>query len=74
MNTPVHKSTVSVTEAAEILGISRNLAYQAVQTGQIASVRIGRRLLIPMRALELLLNAALPDCSSSLSGQDDAEG
>ena len=43
---------LTVADAARLLGISRGLAYEAVRVGQIPSVRIGRRILIPRRALE----------------------
>jgi excisionase family DNA binding protein len=47
--------TLTVEQAAELLGISRGLAYEGVRAGDIPSVRIGRRILIPRgRLLELL--------------------
>ncbi|MFZ2080443.1 MAG: helix-turn-helix domain-containing protein [Xanthobacteraceae bacterium] len=53
---PVTKPrTLSVEEAGRILGISRMAAYQAVWRGQIPSIRIGRRLLIPLAKLNELL-------------------
>jgi excisionase family DNA binding protein len=48
--------TVNVQEAGKLLGISRAAAYQAVSNGEIPSVRIGRRILIPERALAKLLD------------------
>jgi excisionase family DNA binding protein len=51
-NIPVKKPrTISVEEAGRILGISRMAAYQAVWRGQIPSIRIGRRLLVPLAKL-----------------------
>lgn len=47
--------TLTVDEAAKILGISRNLAYELVRLGQIPSVRLGRRIVVPRAALERLL-------------------
>jgi excisionase family DNA binding protein len=47
--------TLSVEEAARLLGISRQLAYTGVKEGRIPAIRIGRRLLVPRRALERLL-------------------
>lgn len=44
------KLTISVEDAAAVLGISRGGAYEAVKTGDIPSIRIGRRLLVPRRA------------------------
>jgi excisionase family DNA binding protein len=43
--------TMSVEEAAEFLGLGRNAVYDAVRTGQIAALRIGRRIRIPTHAL-----------------------
>jgi len=48
--------TVSVEEAGEILGCSRNTAYEAVRRGEIPVIRIGKRLLVPKAALERLLS------------------
>jgi excisionase family DNA binding protein len=53
------RKTLSVEEAAEALGIGRTLAYEAVRRGEIPTVRIGRRLLVPRAALDHLLAAAL---------------
>jgi excisionase family DNA binding protein len=47
--------TVTVEQAAEMLGISRGTAYLAVHTGEIPSLRIGGRILVPRaRLLEML--------------------
>lgn len=58
-----HESlTMTVGEAAAALGISRGLAYQAARDGSIPTIRIGKRLLIPRRALEKLLEGPVsPD-------------
>lgn len=57
------RMTLTVTEAAELLGIGRSAAYEACQRGQIPTVRIGRRILIPRSALERFLEdpAAVDD-------------
>lgn len=53
---PVEKRLVfTVEEAAQLLGISRSFAYEAVQRGEIPSMRIGRRILVSKVALERLL-------------------
>ena len=49
------KLTLTVSEAAQVLGLSRNSCYQAVETGTLPSLRIGKRILIPRFALERLL-------------------
>lgn len=48
--------TLTVEEAAAVLGISRAFAYEAVRRGEIPSIRIGRRVLVPRAALERLLD------------------
>lgn len=48
--------TLTVTEAAELLGISRGTAYECVRTGEIPSVTFGRRVLVPRRRLLALLD------------------
>jgi len=52
------KATVSVPEAAKIFGISRNLAYELARTGELPTLRLGRRILIPRVALEELLRSS----------------
>ncbi len=47
--------TFTVEETAKLLGIGRQLAYDRVKTGEIPVIKIGRRLLVPRRALEKLL-------------------
>jgi excisionase family DNA binding protein len=49
------KLTLSIEEAAKLLGIGRNLCYDRVKTGEIPVIKIGRRLLVPRSALEKLL-------------------
>ena len=55
MTKKAEKLTMTVNEAALVLGLSRNSCYQAVETGSIPSIRIGKRILIPRYALERLL-------------------
>ena len=49
--------TFKIEEAAKLLGIGRNTAYEAVRTGTIPALRIGKRLVVPRQALERLLSA-----------------
>ena len=46
---------LTVEHAAELLGISRRSAYRAAAAGQLPSLRLGRRLLIPTGQLLDLL-------------------
>lgn len=45
---------LTVEQAAIRLGISRGLAYEAARRGDIPSVRIGTRILVPISGLERL--------------------
>lgn len=43
--------TLSVEEAAQVLGISRAHAYELAQQGEIPTLRLGRRIVVPRVAL-----------------------
>jgi excisionase family DNA binding protein len=47
-----------IPEVGEILGISRWSAYEAAKRGDLPVIKIGRRKLVPRRALEKLLSSA----------------
>ncbi|NWF77300.1 MAG: helix-turn-helix domain-containing protein [Chloroflexi bacterium] len=47
---------LSVTAAAKLLGLSRASAYEAVRTGQIPSLRFGKRIVVPRAALNKMLS------------------
>ena len=50
---------ITVPEAPEMLGISRNFAYELVKRGELPSIRLGeKRILIPKIALEKRLEEA----------------
>lgn len=48
-------ATMTTPATAVLLGISRSAAYRAVTRGEIPSVRIGRRLLVPTAKLYTIL-------------------
>ena len=52
------KLTISVPEAARRLGIGKNLAYEAIQRGELPSVKVGGRILVPLAALARMLSEA----------------
>jgi excisionase family DNA binding protein len=55
----ISRETLSIPEAGKALGIGRSAAYEAARTGQLPSIRIGKRLLVPIVALERLLEQAV---------------
>ena len=49
--------TISVPEAGQrYFGLSRNGSYDAAARGEIPTIRIGRLLRVPVRALERMLD------------------
>ncbi|MFC1968719.1 helix-turn-helix domain-containing protein [Chloroflexota bacterium] len=48
------KLVLTVEEARQQLRLSRGSMYEAVRCGQIPSIRVGRRILIPRAALQRL--------------------
>jgi hypothetical protein len=54
MNNP---KTITVPEAGkEYFGLSRNASYAAAIRGEIPTIKIGKLLKVPVRALEEMLN------------------
>lgn len=49
------KRTMKVTEAAEMLGISKGFVYNLVREGKIRSIKIGRRIIILVEEIETIL-------------------
>jgi excisionase family DNA binding protein len=57
--------TYTLNEAARRLGISRALAYEAANRGELPVCRIGRRVLVPRAALLRLLEDGPSDSRSA---------
>lgn len=52
------RATITIPEAAVILGVGRDAAYAAAGKGQIPTLRLGRRLIVPVPALLAMLGVA----------------
>lgn len=46
-----HRVTLTIEEAAGLLGLGRTAAYEAARRGEIPSRRLGRRVVVPVPAL-----------------------
>jgi|HubBroStandDraft_6_1064221.scaffolds.fasta_scaffold643837_2 excisionase family DNA binding protein len=57
----VERQTVRVEDAATILGISRNHAYELVKTGDLPVIKLGRRFVVPKAALQRMLEGSAPE-------------
>jgi excisionase family DNA binding protein len=49
------KLTLTVSETASLLGISRAHAYELVARHELPAIRLGRRVLIPRQAIQDLI-------------------
>lgn len=47
----VETLTLSVDEAAKAIGIGRDLAYDMIHSGELRSIKVGRRRLVPKSAV-----------------------
>jgi excisionase family DNA binding protein len=56
--------TITVEEAAKELGISRALAYEMARIGKLPTLRFGRRLVVPRRAVDRLLENPRPSSAN----------
>ena len=45
------RATITVEEAAGLIGLGRSAAYQAARRGELPTRRVGRRLFVPVPAL-----------------------
>ncbi len=50
---------LSIAEAAQALGVSDDLVYELTERGELPCLRFGRRKVVPLRAIELVVDAAL---------------
>lgn len=53
------KWAFSIEEVSKRLGISRNLGYEMARQGIIPTVQLGRRKIVPLPALERLLEEGI---------------
>ena len=66
---PQQPETISVEEMGRRLGIKRMAAYGAVWRKEIPSIRIGRRLLVPLAAFNALLGKPPTEDDERASGE-----
>ena len=56
MNPQIPKRALSIREAAHACGLSRATLYRLLRDGKLSTVKIGRRRLVPVNALDALLS------------------
>lgn len=52
------RATISIEEAAPVLGLGRTAAYEAARRGEFPTRRLGRRVVVPVPALLEWLGAS----------------
>ena len=56
----LERLTLTVEEAGELLGISRALAYEMARTGRLPTLRFGKRIVVPKKGVESMLERPVP--------------
>ena len=59
---------LSIREAAEALGVSDDLVYEMTARREIPSLQLGRRRVVPLRAIELLIERSLETFDAEAAG------
>ena len=64
--------TLSIPEAGRILGLGRAASYEAARRGEIPTIALGRRRIVPARAIEEMLQLE-PGTLSDQNFESDLE-
>jgi excisionase family DNA binding protein len=54
------RRALSIGEAARTCGLSRSTLYRLLKSGKLTTVKVGARRLVPVHAIDALLNPAAP--------------
>jgi excisionase family DNA binding protein len=55
------RRTYTVTEAADLIGISRSTAYDLVSKGELRAIRLGRRWVVPVSTVVSIVGPELEE-------------
>ncbi len=61
--------TMTVEEAGVALGISRSHAYELIRQGELPSLRLGRRVVVPVASLEALVQGVPSHADAAIAEQ-----
>ena len=64
---------LGIDQAALTMGIGRSKCYQLIRRGELASLVIGRRRLVPRQAIDDFIRKRLSDCAPD-GGSEEALG
>lgn len=57
MKTPIERKAISVPEAAKAIGLSAPNCYALIKAGKMPGKQVGKRWLVPVKALERWLES-----------------
>jgi excisionase family DNA binding protein len=55
---PIERRTMTISEVAEALGVCPVTAYEAARRGELPTIRVGKRWLVPVAAFNKMLDQA----------------
>lgn len=58
---------LNVTQAGLLLGVSRSTAYELVRSGELESIQLGRRVVVPVKVVADRLGITIPDVWTALA-------
>jgi len=61
MRTNTRPLVLTVTQAGDLLGVGRSTAYELVRSGELESIRLQRRCVVPTRAVAERLGITVAD-------------
>ena len=76
MTTNESPKVLTVEEAGKWLGIGRTAAYEAIKRQELPHIRLGRRIVVPIRMLERMLDGTSRESNAESSdgfGEASAE-
>jgi excisionase family DNA binding protein len=53
---PLARKTLTIEQAAHVLGVSRSQGYMLARSGQLPTLKLGHRLVVPKARLDRMLN------------------
>lgn len=60
-NAPPERPFLNVADAARLIGMSKVTLYRAIRAGEFPAMRIRGRLVVPKRAIEAMVDAAIAE-------------
>ena len=66
--------TVTIPEGGAVIGLGRGASYAAAKRGEIPTIRVGRKILVPVAALLRMLGEDVPTVTPPIRRPWDVQG